>query len=305
MTEDTILKLKTHFYDPLCDALKAEKKLNNGETLFLKLMYANANNVGEWIEQASISDWIVDSTIVSELIKGECIRASKDASKLVITAKGIWVVESKLERVNLNDLIKLVDKKKFVKKWGKKLSEQDKVALLTLISLRCFYKKTPLNRKTGGESYENIIKVIEKCTEFLNCAISDFNYDLYGKAKREKIPDAIFARKRDLPQQTRGIYHYSDNKSWLSLYSEDNDSISIENIGYLFWRIFGEVSIKRRNEIISFCNDIVDEHKNYIYNSEEKDYFVFSNIKHRAAIKTSLLKIIEMKNLWIEKDKAI
>ena len=299
MLENSLLILKEQFYDNLYNnILNNNKQFREGGSIFVRFLQAKSNLVLDYLDAAAISSDKIDPMVLQELIECGYIRLSKDLSKYVMTGNGVWIIENLLEKIDLQMLLNEIDDYKYNVKWGGKLTDKEKVAILSLIALRAFYEKTPLNRKNKADFVSNIHKVIIKSHDFLNDALNNFNLDL-TKETREKLVDAIFVRLRDLPKKTHGLYKFGDKRSWLDIYSEEDNLINKENLGYLLWKIFGgDLNLEKQDAINNFCSEILLDYKNYIYNPEEVANFIFSDIGHQNAINDSLFLIIEKKALW-------
>jgi len=304
MSEASLLVLKEQFYDRLFEyLLENVTDFKEGGSVFIKFLKAQSNTAMDYLDNAAISFDETNPLLLNELIEGGFIRGGKEFSKYVITAKGVWEVENILDKIDCQRLVNELDDYKYDVKWGGKLSDIEKVALLTLISLRAFYKKTPLNRKNGDIFVENTKEIISTVTKFLTNYNEKFNPNLKRKT-RENLVDSIFARLNKLPKKTRGLYKSESYKNWLNIYSEEVNVISEEKLGYLLWKIFGgDLSIEKQNAINNFCNEILLRHKNYIYNSDEIKNFIFSDIIHQNAISNSLFLIVERRVIWGEMDK--
>lgn len=308
MSEDSLLELKERFYDRLYrNVLENDKGFKENNSIFKRFLDMNKNSVLEHLDNSSISSDEVIPLLLNELIEEGLIRVGKEFSNYVITAKGVWEVEKNLEMIDFPKLLDGIDKKYNVK-WGVKLSDKEKIVILTLIALRAFYEKTPFNRNNGDEFIRNAKEIIEMVHIFLSENIDKFNHDLKSKSKskrRENLVNAIFARLDQLPGKTRGLYKFDNNKCcWLNIYSDNENLISEEKLGYLLWKIFGgNLSIEKQNAISNFCNEILLRYKNYIYNSEEIKSFIFSDIIHQNAISNSLFLIVERRVIWGEMDK--
>ena len=304
MSEASLLVLKEQFYDQLYEyLLENVKDFKEGGSVFIKFLKVLSNTAMNYLDNATISLDETNPLLLNELIEGGFIRGGKEFSKYVITAKGVWEVENFLGKIDCQRLVNEIDEYKYDVKWGGKLSDIEKVAILTLIVLRAFYKKTPLNRKNGDIFVENTKEIIGTVTKYLTNCNEKFNIDLKHET-RENLVDSIFARLDKVPKKTRGLFKSENNKNWLNIYSEEVNVVSEEKLGYLLWKIFGgNLSIEKQNDINNFCNEILLRHKNYIYNSDEIESFIFSDIIYQNVISNSLFLIVEKKSIWEEMDK--
>lgn len=305
MREDYLLVLKEQFYDNLySNVLDGDNKFRDGMSIFTRFLRATSNFVLDYLDSAAILSDEIDPIVLQELIECGYIRLSKEFSKYVMTGNGVWVIENLLEKIDHKKLLNEIDDYKYNVKWGGKLLDKEKVAILSLIALRAFYEKTPLNRKNKADFVSNVHKVIMKSHDFLNDNLKNFNMDL-SKETRENQVDAIFVRLDKLPKKTHGIYKMgTKSRSWLDIYSENDNLINKENLGYLLWKIFGgDLNLEKQDAINNFCSEILLDHKNYVYNPDEIKHFIFSDIEHQNAINDSLFLIIEKKALWEKTDE--
>jgi|GEM_PF-1841534 len=302
MADISLLVLKEQFYDTLYQNLLNENKLVEG-SIFKQLLWSWSNQNLEYLDNASISSEKIDPLVLSELIEKGFVRGGSEFSKYVMTAKGVWEIEALLDRIDSQRLLDYIDKNKYFVKWGGNLSNKEKVVILSLIALRAFYEKTPLNRKNGTKSLDNINEIMIKSINFLTENVKDFNLKLSEEAREGPI-NSIFARLQNLPKNTRGLYKFEPHKSWLDVYSDETNKVSEEKLAYLLWKVFGgNLSFEKQNIINNFCNSILYEHKNYVYNSEEIENFIFSDIAYQNTISNSLFMIAENKIRWEENDK--
>ncbi len=303
MSDTSLLVLKEQFYDELYNKLNTEKKLVE-DSVFKYFLWSQSNQVLEYLSSVAISSENIDPATLDELVKKEFVRGGSEFSKYVVTAKGVWEVETRLDKIDLQRLLDYVDERKYLVKWGGDLSNKEMVVILSLIALRAFYEKTPLNRKNGERSLDNINEVINKSSDFLKENVKGFDIKP-SKEAREGPVNSIFARLQELPKKTRGLYKFETNKSWLDVYSEEYDKVSEEKLGYLLWKVFGgDLSFEKQNTINNFCNDILYAHKNYVYNPEENKNFIFSEIAYQNVISNSLFMIAEKRAIWEEIDKS-
>lgn len=305
MTDTSLLVLKEQFYDVLYQNLYNENKLVEG-SIFKQLLWSWSNQVLEYLDSASVSSEKIDPLILNELIEKEFVRGGSEFSKYVLTAKGVWEIEATLEKIDSQLLLDYIDKSKYFVKWGGNLSNKEKVVILSLIALRAFCEETPLNRKNGIRSLDNINEVMTKSIIFLKENVNDFNLKLSEDAREGPI-NSIFARLQELPKKTRGLYKFNkkESKGWLDVYDEEKGKLSEEKLAYLLWKVFGgNLSFEKQNTINKFCNDILYDHKNYVYNSKEIESFIFSGIAYQNIISNSLFMIAENKVIWEEIDKS-
>lgn len=303
MTDELII-LKELFYDKLSDYLKADKKLKDNSVL-LSLKKISSNSVLDYLSNSSVPSQEIDPLVLKSLLMKKYVRCGAKFSHYVITAKAIYDIENNIGYLDLDKLIDDIDKEYFnIENIGGQLKDPDKVVILSIISLRAFYEKAPINRNNGEDTLNKVGEILIKSRDFL-VKMKRIEYFDFTNPSQEHIVEAIFRRSNDLKKRTRNIYCFTRNKTcWLDVYDELKEYIYTDRLGYLFWKIFGnDITANERREIIKFCNDLLIYYKNYIYNNEELKYFVFSKIKYQNIIEDSLLTIIDNKAKWKEIDK--
>ncbi len=67
-------------------------------------------------------------------------------------------------------------------------------------------------------------------------------------------------------------------------------------------KLFGP--LKDQNIINKFCNDMLLEFKNYVFNPEELKNHIFSDIAFQNIISDSLFLILEKKDTWEKLDET-
>ncbi|WP_321429046.1 hypothetical protein [uncultured Methanolobus sp.] len=302
MSEEYLLVLKEDFYNQLWKNVSNASKMQKS-SIYLTFLRGNKNNILQYLDDSAVFSENLDPQVAHELVEKGFIRSGNDFSKYVMTAKGVWEIESLLGKISFEILMDDIDEYKYDIKWGGDLPNKEKVVILSLVALRAFYEKTPLNRKNGEKSIQNIHQVVLETINFLNSSIDDFKYDM-PKETRESPVNSIFARLQKLPELTRGIYKFNkESQSWLDIYDEEKETLSEDKLSYLLWKVFGgNLSFEEQNKINAFCNNVLYNHKNYVYNSEELQSFVFADISYQNAISNSLFKIAENSANWEKLD---
>ncbi|WP_214084230.1 hypothetical protein [Methanoculleus sp.] len=297
--DDEILFLKETFYDSLLDVLKARKLTRN--SIILTFLRMRSNDIMDCLDKASIDGLSISPKVTQTLIAKNYIRGGEDFSQYIITARGVWEIEESLGYISSEILIDFIDQYKFEIEKGGNLEDKEKVVILALISLRCFYEKTPLNRNKES-AWNEMFEVLKESRNFL-VSMNKIKSFEFTKPSNEDPIEAVFRRSNKLKKHTRGIYCFGGKKHWIDVYDEDHEKVLIDKLGYLLWKIFGgETSIEEQDEINAFCDSILNKYKNYVYNAEERQMFVFSNLSYKNVIHDALFEIIENKVKWENMD---
>lgn len=301
--DDEIIFLKETFYDKLFELLRKDRKVNKN-SIILSFLRMTSNTIMDYLDKASVNSSDIPPKLTQNLIEKGFIRGGEEFSQYIITAMGVWEIETYLRSINSDILIDEIDRYKFEIKKGGNLNNQDKVITLTLIALRSFYEKTPLNRNNES-ALEKILEILNESKGFLKSMdrVSDFEFT---KPSNEDYVEAIFRRSNDLKKRTRGIYCFGGKKHWIEIYDENTKEISQDKLGYLLWKIFGgDLSIEQQDKITQFCENIQNRYKNYVYNANERQDFVFSTIRYKNIIKDALFEIIENSSKWENMDNQL
>ena len=298
---DALYILKTEFYDRLRDVISESQK-DKQKSVILTLIQKDKNTLIRCLNQASVDSQLIKSKdILDNLLKKEYIREGYEFSHYILTARGIWVIDQKLRLINFQILLDYLDKK-MISKNGK-FNDKDKVIILTLIGIRAFSEKTPMIRKSELQ-VNKTQEIMEIVVDFLKKKGSigkDVNIFASVKSNEEKVA-SILRRVTDLPDKTRGIYHYGQRGTysyWLDIYNEDTKKINGKKLSYLLWNIFGgDLTLDEQDEVNKFCSDILRNYKNYIYEDDIGKNFKFFDAKYTRVTSDALFNIIEFKDLW-------
>lgn len=294
---DEMLSLKEIFYDKLLEAIREKRKLTKN-SIILTFLRTSSNDIMGYLDKAGVEGTEVSRETVQILIAKNYVRGGEDFSRYLITARGVWEIEEHLGYISTKILVNEIDEWKFrVKGIGEKLKPQEKVTALALIALRCFCEETPLNRN-NRDALDKLLDVLTESKELLLSMNRTSSFE-FTKPSNEHPIEAIFRRTNELKKRTRGIYCFGGKKHWFDIYNSDTEEISTDKLSYLLWKIFGgDLTIDDQNKISTFCDEILNKYKNYVYNVDEREKFVFSNIKYKNVIKDALFEIIINQTKW-------
>ncbi|MDD3915151.1 MAG: hypothetical protein PHF76_10950 [Bacteroidales bacterium] len=294
---DARIILNEKFYAPLLQKVKAEKKVNK-EPLFVRFMTMTTNVLMNTLESVSVKSQDIPQNHLTILLENDWIRGGNRIDEYIITAKGLWEIETQLEIIDINKLVNIIDNKKFKMKIGGKLRDEDKVVTLTLIALRSFYDKTPVNRDL--DNHRELINALNESIVFLKEMKSIPSKFVLSPPKSGEDPVTyVFRRTDGVPRSTRNLYQIGHRENYFALYNPETDEISEYNLGYLLWKVFGgDLTREDEKKIVSFCDDLLIKYKNYIYKKEDRSNFVFSDIKHKSIIESALFNIPDHKKVW-------
>lgn len=298
-TENDFLK---RFYCLLRDNLQREKSLKANSILISFLESRSASRF-KLLSNSTISSSIVPNDILMSLLAKKEIQAFGDLGKYAITAKGVWNCEQSAGIMNEETLLSYMNEKFFIGDYpssdtGADLDEKEAVILLTMIAARAFSEKSPVDLKKSDIVKGKWQEILERSYDLLLKLdmITKLNKEEFlGEKGNEHVVTYVFRHNNHSLQKTRGIYAYKGNYEYYLKIAEDS-GISVENLSYLFWKIFkGDISLDSVNMILGFCNEI--SRKESIYLFDMKDH-AFSMPLYDALLKDSLLDSVVSKSKW-------
>jgi len=284
------------FYLPLVNDFKTLE----AESAFITAMKKTENNLLSSLERCSIDGHELTPSQLSSLLEKDWIRASTTAGRYFITAKGIWEVESKLDLVSPEKVVDYIDKKKFGRKLGDSLTDNEKVLLLLFISLRSYSPEIQINRDLAKEDV--FVKVLDDCADLLKKTnnISQKYQKPTPKSGEDYITYIPRSIGNPIPLKTRNIFQVATRANYLKIYDPETGEVSIGNLSYLLWKIFGgNLTLDQEDEIRDFCNRQFNCYMNDIYPPEMQDAFLeFTKSKYTNLIPDALAYIQEQKQNW-------
>jgi hypothetical protein len=207
---DKIINELLHFYNKLTNVMIGEKIKLIKESLFITLLKMPPNRISKLLSDAALSDKAFYDTDLKELMKGGYIIEASDIEKkhgYVITAMGIWTIETQMKKVDLSQVIQFIQETKFSSGVGEKpLDDKEKIILTSMIAIRNFSLDAAmdLNEKNKSDYW---IEIVNETAKFLkqNGYISKSNWEP-SQAGNEHPINNVMRRAQDLPQKTKHIY---------------------------------------------------------------------------------------------------
>lgn len=308
VVDEALDALKTVFYDRLqgvvIESMNGSKSsFEKNPSIIISIFKMTKNNRVRILNDASLVP-PVSRDVLTYLMDHKYVRSTLEFSKYTLTAQGIWEIEKALGYVSVDKLLEYIDSG--MESVVGKLTDKEKVIIFTLLSLRAFSQFAPLIRISDVQK-EKSAEVMEACADYLHSlgAISVTREKIFkgGNISDSEEPGSKLLRRMDkLPGNTRQIYRSGPGKSytyWLDLYDKESDSIKMEKLSYLFWKIFGGcLDFEKQQGVVSFCDDILLRYKNYIYEDEIYDKFIFFDSKYANILSDALFNVIEHQEQW-------
>ena len=245
------------------------------------------NRISKLLSDSALSEKAFYNADLKELIKEGYICELDDIEKkhdFVITAKGIWIIETQLKKVDLTRLIDFFQDYKFSSGEGEKqLTYIEKIILTSMIAMRNFSPDAAMNLNDKNKS-DFWIEIFDEIANYLNSkgCIEKLDW-IPSRAGNEHPINNVMRRAQSLPQKTKHIYEPAgNNKYYLDIGPTDEDpKIKLK---YLFSIVFSKVESKAdiRNIYSFLCKSAYDEGKNV------RESFEFINPEWDSIIEDAL-----------------
>jgi len=201
-------------------------------------------------------------------------------------------------RLDEDSFISYINKEYFTIEKQKKVNDNEKVVLFSMVAARTFSDKSPLYLKTGSSSVDKWKEILDlSCDKLISLKVipKTAKNKLYSKAGNEHVVSNLIRHNIYLSPKIKGIYHSMGNqKYYLDIY--DDLQISNDKLSYLFWKIFnGNLNNESIEEIAKFCNKLSDDMSIYVF---DLDVHIFSTPKYDIIVKDCLKDSIISKTKW-------
>lgn len=268
------------------------------KSVFFQLLKIKNNARYNILNHASRKEDSFSKNIITNLLKEGLIRPTDKINNYVITAKGIWKIESKNKDIDLETLLIFLDDKYFNLFGGNKdLNDKEKVMLLFMIVSRAFSEDAPINLKKGENAKDEIGTIIKRSFLLLK------KYSLVKSLTENKLfnlegnehPVSDFIRHKEaLVRKTNGLYRtLRDQKYCLDLMA--NNHIKIQELAYLLWLVFGKKINNQLLEDFLKLSESIYQKSIFIYGSGD---FSFFKPKYDDEINNALDEYLINLKLW-------
>lgn len=256
--------------------LQLKRKLK-GHSVFVSFFNLKSNDIYQLLKASAIKRKSLPKNTFEALLSRGFIRGAGEPDDYVITAKGIWEIESKKGAINPDILIDYIDSKFFdIFKQGGQLAEKEKIILLSMIAVRSFSDESALDLKKGESVLSCLQSLLESSFYLLlktGIVINVKLEELFGAQGNEHPVSQLIRHTDLLPKRTWGIYRtLGKQKYYLDLL--DGDKISEDRLIMLFGSIFGSaITDSIKTEVSIFCEK----------NAYDRSYVLFDVNTHRFA----------------------
>lgn len=289
--EESSLRVLEKFYENLREELLKDDSLN-GNSVFTTLIKFGSNKRKKFILNSSIDSIHFDFEDLNYLTKQgylQQIKGGFQTNKPVLTAKGIWTIDKIRFNYTEEHLIDFFQEEDFdFSSERKPLTPKEKLALLSLVGVRCFSSDSLMDLK--DENIQgNWVRVLQKTSEFLvdNKITGKDKNLLKSKSSTDYPARYLMRRLNSLPKKTSQVYQYTGGyKYYLDIYDADYDIIEKKKLDFIFELIFEnrDLDITLIKNTSEFCNRLaynearnVIKHSNFIKNNYDK--VIYNSLK--------------------------
>jgi len=256
------------FYNKIYNNLKITNKLKEN-SIIVSFFYITTNTAFRLLNESSIHSLNISEEAMKYLLSHNYIRAIGKDNRYMITAKGVWKIELDDNKMNSNTLIESIDKKYFKSLFQEfKISDKEKVVLLTMIVTRSFSNDFSLDLFSGKEELEIIKELITDSYAILkeHKVVKNLKEkDLFGTrpSNEAQVTNVLRHAAEKLVKKTNGLYmNLGKQRYYLNLYRDSH--ILKKDIIYLMSLIYeNKMTENMLKDIIDFCK--VKAHKKAIF----------------------------------------
>jgi len=285
------------FYDALYDNLERDRKLKE-KSVFISFLRTNKTPRYKLLTKSAIPSSKVPNKIINFLLLEKLITSTNEIESYTITAKGVWSIENEKGKLDEDSFISYINKEYFTIEKQKKVTDNEKVVLFSMIVARTFSDKSPLYLETGSSSVDKWKEILDlSCDKLISLKVipKTTKNKLYSKAGNEHAVSNLIRHNIYLSPKIKGIYHSMGSQNYyLDIY--DDSQISKDKLSYLFWKIFnGNLNNESIDEIAKFCSRLSDNMSIYIF---DLDIHIFSTPKYDIIVKDCLKDSMISKTKW-------
>lgn len=244
------------------------------ETIFQFLLHSKSNKVFEVFVKSSVEStnipqdtlaWLLQKGYITLLLNNEL-----QSKVYVLTSKGIWYHEESIGKINIAKLLDIIQMESFdFSVSTDPLSDKEIVALLSMISLRAFSRKTAMDL-TKPQKCEYWLKVFTEvdnlCKESKLSRKGIFENKNFGL---ENPASYLMRRMNDLSKKTNNVY-FSPGEKVYYLNIGHADQLAGEKLVFLWRKIFPrDFPFERKSSLLDKLNVVAQENSVFICDSFE------------------------------------
>lgn len=295
-SEDQTLR---KFYSQLLNNTKSKLSRNQTSVLlyFLKTREATRFSL---LRKSSLSPPYIEVSAIPSLLELGYIQGMEELNTYTITAKGTWYIEKRDNKISEDDIINYIDTNFYTMTKKEKMNHTEKVILLSLLMTRSFSLDSCVDLNKEEYVKNEWLNVLKKSYDVINAYVKNDNRkvkkdNMFKPRANVHIVSYLFRHNNKMKQKTKDIYSYSgDQQYYLNVYSKDK--INVENLGYLFYKVFeGNLNSEQVEKISSLCNKASEDHSIYLFDVANHE---FAHPKYHIIIRDALIESISKKNFY-------
>ena len=298
--KDESARYLNRLYDSYRESLGTRKKLRSDSALISSISIKN-NERFRAMKDASKSLNRIPSEVLSELKENGFVRNTDDIDTYIITAKGIWEVEKNREILDVNGLLSFIDDTYFdLFENRKPLTEREKVIVFGMLSARAFSEESSVDMRKDDlvkDAWRDVMNSSYSKLKELEVMNKLALEDLMTDSGIEHPASHLIRHTDQLPRKTKAIFKaIGKNKYYLDV--EDEGSVSVDKLAYLFWSVLGDKATPDNAENIhEYCTKTAYNTSIYVYDMAEHKY---SSPKYDALMREGLINSIIHRSRWEE-----
>jgi hypothetical protein len=256
---DAQLEALKRLYGSCKDRFQMEEKLREG-SVFLSCLEVKNNVRFKLLNEAAVESFRIETGVLADLVAEGLVRQSANASSLTLTAKGIWDVEKSQGIIDEARLVEYLDQKHFDLFGGTpKLTDREKVIILSLIAARAFSKESCVDLHKDDATMDIWQRIIEKSLPALKDLgiAGKLSSDVLLARRGNEHPVSDLLRHSDALQRKTKLLFLAPGKQkyYLGLY--DGSTIAVDKLGFLFHLIFEDrLDVDDMDKVLALCADV-------------------------------------------------
>jgi hypothetical protein len=265
-------------------------------SLLTSLIEITSNKRYSLFITSALDKLLVPPLTANILLTNGYIRETGDNNSYAITGKGVYYVELKEGKNDMDRFIDFIDSKYFdiLIKAETKINSKQKIAIFSMIAARTFSIDSPMDLKRDDNAKDIWEKITIDSYQFLQQlgVIEKIDENkLFGKAGNE-APVSNYYRHvgEQLPKLTEAIFKSNSNKQQYFLDVSSNGEIDADKLSFLFRKIFSGLTLEsfQINEIYNFLKEISLSQERFIFDRKKH---IFSHNKYDRILREVLINI--------------
>tara|TARA_Y100000310_G_scaffold330120_1_gene401240 strand:+ start:985 stop:1863 length:879 start_codon:yes stop_codon:yes gene_type:complete len=276
MEEQEILSAINEFYIAFKINIIDQKKGNLKDSCIPSIVKIELNKLNPLLYKSAKPSYIVKKELFDYLLSKGYILESEIPEKYIISVKGIWFYENKKLGLSEEYIYDYLTEEKFKKSFSvlKGLSEKQKLILCSMFAMRCFSKECSINiLQRKKQPYWD--EIFLKCLDFLQSEgyTKSLKHKDIIRKESTKTNIAKLVLDTNLPKITQLLFRHSGKQGMFFLDVTDSERrINKKRLLLLFEKIFPNLSLNQKKDILKFSKNILMEYYTKIFDDVKFTY---------------------------------